>query len=126
MIDAIFNQPNYVAAKKMLDASVLRHEAIASNIGNLEKPNYQRLDLAPSFSAEFQRACAGGHSAEIAQIQPALTVDAAAVAASHDGNTVNLENEFIQLGQNFLQHSLETSLITGSLLKLRLAISGKT
>ena len=39
MIDALFSQSNYLAAKKMLDASVLRHEAIASNLANLETPN---------------------------------------------------------------------------------------
>ena len=52
MIDALFNQPTYVAAKKMLDVTVLRQEAIASNLSNLETPNYKRLDVAPSFEAD--------------------------------------------------------------------------
>lgn len=126
MIDALFSQPNYLAAKKMLDAAVLRHAAIASNIANLETPNYKRLDLAPSFSAELQRACASGNTAQIDALQPALAVDDQAVAASRDGNTVNLENELMQMNQNALEHSLETQLITRSLVQLRMAITGKS
>ena len=36
MIDALFNQPNFLAAKRLLDATALRHEAITSNLGHLE------------------------------------------------------------------------------------------
>ena len=60
MIDALFNQPTYVAAKKMLDVTVLRQEAIASNLANLETPNYKRLDVAPSFEAQLSQAVASG------------------------------------------------------------------
>ena len=48
MIEALFNQPNYQATKKLLDVSVLRHEALASNLANLETPNYKRIDVAPA------------------------------------------------------------------------------
>ncbi len=51
MIDALFTDSDYVAAKKMLDVSLLRQEAIASNLANLETPNYKRLDVAPSFES---------------------------------------------------------------------------
>lgn len=126
MIDALFSQPNYLAAKKMLDATVLRHEAIASNIANLETPNFKRVDLAPTFSVEFERACASGAAAQINALQPTLAVDDKAVAVSRDGNTVNLENELMQMNKNALEHSLETQLITRSLVQLRMAITGKT
>ena len=126
MIDALFNEPNYLAAKKMLDAAVLRHQAIASNIANLETPNYKRVDLAPSFNAELQRACASGNASQIAACQPALAVDPSAVSTSRDGNTVNLETELMQLNQNALEHSLDTQLVTRSLVLLRTAITGKS
>jgi len=48
MIDGLFNQTNYVAAKKMLDATALRHEAIASNLANLETPRYKRVSSKQS------------------------------------------------------------------------------
>ena len=76
MIDALFNQPTYVAAKKMLDATVLRQEAIASNLANLETPNYKRLDVAPSFEAQLSQAVKSGDAAQIASLQPKLAVDA--------------------------------------------------
>ncbi len=126
MIQALFNQPNYVGAKKMLEATVLRHEAIASNIANLEKPNYQRVDLAPSFQQELGRALGARDVSSLARLEPRIAVDATAVSANKDGNNVRLENELALLSQNYLQHSLENQLVTGSLLKLRLAITGRT
>jgi len=125
MIDALFNQPNYVAAKKLLDATVLRHEAIASNLANLETPNYKRLDVAPAFATSLQQAMNSQDTQRVAGLKPQLAVDAAATAANRDGNTVQLESELMRLNQNSLEHTLETQLISGSLLRLRMAITGR-
>lgn len=125
MISALFNQPNYQAAQKLLDGTVLRHEAIASNLAHLETPNYQRIDLAPSFQAAMRDAAASRDASQIAAVQPQLAVDTTAISSRRDGNTVQLENELVQLNKNFLAHTLETQLITGSLLRLRLAITGR-
>ena len=125
MITGLFSQPNYLAAKKLLDATALRHEAIASNLANLETPNYKRLDVAPSFQTELRQAMSSPGASQLSGVQPHLAVDADAVANTRDGNTVQLETELTQLSKNFLAHTLETQLITGSLLKLRLAITGR-
>jgi len=125
MISALFSQPNYVGAKKMLDATVLRHEAIASNLANIETPNYKRMDVPLTFSAELQRAIAGMKVDQILTLQPRLEVDANAASGRADGNTVQLESELAALNQNSVAHALETQLITGNLLKLRLAITGR-
>jgi flagellar basal-body rod protein FlgB len=124
MIDALFNQPDYLAAKKALDAVALRQEAIASNIANLETPGYKRLDLAASFNAELQRACAARDPQQIAALKPAVEVDPDAVAVSPDGNTVSLEDELLKMNQNSLANTLETQLITMDLSRLRTAITG--
>ena len=126
MIDALFNNPNYLAAKKSLDAVALRQEAIANNLANLETPGYHRVDLAPSFKAELDRACAAGDANQIASVKPALSADSNAKPIGRDGNTVNFENEMMQLNQNMLAHALETQLISSALLKLKLAITGKS
>jgi flagellar basal-body rod protein FlgB len=126
MIDALFSQPNYVAAKKMLDATVLRHEALASNLANIENPGYKRIDVAPSFSAELQQAVAAGNPDQIAGTQPRLSVDSTAIASNRDGNSVELETELAEMNKNFLAHAMETQLITANLLKLRLAITGRS
>ncbi len=126
MITGLFSQPNYLAAKKLLDATVLRHEAIASNLANLETPNYKRLDVAPTFQTELRQAMSGQNPTDIANVQPVLEADPNAMASGRDGNTVQLESELTRLNQNFLEHTLETQLITGSLVKLRLAITGRS
>jgi len=125
MIEALFNQPNYLAAKKTLDAVVLRQEALANNIANLETPGYKRVDLAPSFEAELERACASGDSSEMNSLKPALAVDSTATASSPDGNTVHLQNELMEMNQNAVAHSFETELVSGMLQRMQMAITGK-
>ena len=125
MVDALFNEPNYLAAKKSLDAVALRQQAIASNIANLETPGYKRLDLAPSFQTQLDQACATRDPKQIAMLQPSLATDAAAVSNGRDGNTVTLEKEMAQLNQNTLAHSLETQLVSNMFMRLRMAITSK-
>ena len=84
------------------------------------------MDLAPSFKAELERACASGNPQQIAALKPSLAADANAVASSRDGNTVNLETEMMNLNQNTLAHAVEAQLISSTLIKLRLAITGKS
>ena len=124
MIDALFNQPDFLAAKKQLDAIALRQEAIASNIANLETPGYRRLDIAPGFNAELQRACADRDPQQIAALKPQLAVDADAQPVSPDGNTVSLEKELLAMNKNSLANTLETQLVTTDFYRLRMAITG--
>lgn len=126
MIDSLFLQPNYLAAKKMLDATALRHEAIASNLANIETPHYRRLDVNPSFGEDLRQALAAKDSTRLSSLQPAISIDANAVSSRRDGNTVELDTELINLNQNTLAHALETHLVSGSLLKLRMAITGRS
>jgi len=126
MIDALFNQPDYLAAKKQLDAIALRQDAIASNIANLETPGYKRLDVAPAFNSELERACAARDPQEIASLKPQLAVDPNAAAVSPDGNTVNLESEMLEMNKNSLAGTLQTQLITTDFYRLRMAITGKS
>jgi flagellar basal-body rod protein FlgB len=45
VVEPIFQSDNYVIARKMLDAAALRHEAIATNVANVETPGFRRLDI---------------------------------------------------------------------------------
>ena len=126
MIDALFSQANYLAAKKMLDAAVLRHEAIASNLANIETPNYKRLDVSSTFENQLRQAVAGKDADEIAATQPQLAVDTQAVSGRSDGNTVLLESEMMKLNQNMVEHTLDTQLVSSALMKMQMAITGKT
>jgi flagellar basal-body rod protein FlgB len=124
MIDALFSQPALLTAKKLLDATALRQEAIASNLANLETPNYKRVDLAPNFNQELQRALSTQEPQNVTNLQPTVSVDASAVAENRDGNTVQLESELVNLNQNSFAHALESQLVTSSYLRLKSAISG--
>ena len=126
MVEALFSEPNYLASKKALDAIALRQEAIASNLANLETPDYKRLDLAPTFQTELEHACAAGDAQRISALNPTLTPDTAAEPVGRDGNTVSLEQEMALLNQNAMVHALETQLVSGSLAKLRMAITAKS
>ena len=124
MIEALFNQPNYLAAKKTLDAVEMRQTAISNNIANLETPGYKRVDLSPSFQQQLEKACGSGDARQLAKLQPSLSVDNTAVPVSKDGNTVSLEKELMNMNQNAMTNGLETQLISGMLQRMRLAISG--
>jgi len=125
MIEALFNRPNYLAAKKTLDAVALRQEAINNNLANLETPGYKRVDLAPNFEQELEKATASNDSQQLNSLSPSLTVDTTAKASSKDGNTVQLEQELMRMNQNAMTHSMETQMVSNMLAKMRMAITGK-
>lgn len=109
----------------MMDATALRQEAIASNISNLETPNYKRIDIAPSFSAELARALESSAPNQIAALKPSLAVDQKAVASNLDGNTVELETELLAMNQNTLSHSFQVRMLSHSFEELKTAITGR-
>ena len=123
MIDGMFASANYQGVKKMLDATVLRQEAIASNLANIETPNYKRVDVSPAFPSELSRAIEGGAVKSVQKIKPTISVDDTAVARNRDGNSVQLEKELTYLQKNMVAHHLQTQMITGTLSKLRSAIT---
>ena len=125
MIEGLFNQTNYVATKKMMDATTLRQEALASNIANVETPGYQRMDVSDSFKNQFSKAISQGGKEAFSGLSASLEVDSTAIARDESGNTVDLESEVLQLGENQIAHQLESKIITGSLAKLGLAITGR-
>ena len=125
MIEALFNQPNYLAAKKTLDAVELRQQAINNNLANLETPGYKRVDLAPSFEQALQQAAGSGDGQAINSLTPTLATDTTAKASSKDGNSVHLEQELMRMNQNAITHQLETQMVSNMLQKMRMAISGK-
>ena len=52
-------------------------------------------------------------------------MDLSAESGRGDGNTVTLESEMLKLNQNTFEDALETQLVSASLAKMRLAITGK-
>jgi flagellar basal-body rod protein FlgB len=125
MIDALLSQPSFVAASKMLDATAMRHEAIASNLANIATPGYRRVDLNPTFDAELRQALGSGDVAALNRIQPKIEADPSAQVEGPNGNSVQLEDELMYMSQNMMAHSLNVQIVNGSIDRLKMAITGR-
>ena len=83
------------------------------------------MQVAKSFETELERAIGAKDFDSLNTLQPKLEIDQTAVASKRDGNTVRIEDELLALSTNHMEHSLETQLVSGTLLKIRMAITGK-
>lgn len=125
MIEALLSQPSFVAATKMLDATAMRHEAIASNLANVATPGYHRVDLAPTFDEEFRQALGSGDVAALNRLQPKIQPDPSARVEGPNGNSVQLEDELMYMSQNMMAHSLNVQIVNGAIDRLKMAITGR-
>lgn len=126
MIDPIFQTDNYQLARKLLDAAVLRQEAIATNVANAETPGFRRLDLAPDFATQLKSRMAAGDLGRTADtIRPQLAEDLTARSVRPDGNTVEIERELIAMNRNSIEHQFLSDVVSSNLKQLRLAITGR-
>lgn len=123
MIQALFSGETQVIARKLLDASVLRQEALAANIANAETPGYRRVDLSPDFAASLKAAALRGE--RVNSVRPSIVEDASAKAVRPDGNNVELEKEIMLMGGNSMEHSFLTQFVSSNLRSLRVAITGR-
>ncbi len=126
MIDAIFNSPNYQVARQMMDATVLRQQALAANIANAETPGYKRVDVAPNFAMQLQTALERGGMAELRSVKANVLEDLTAKAVRPDGNNVEIEKELLALGRNSTEFNFLTQVVSHDMRSLRMAISGRS
>ncbi|MCE9612508.1 MAG: hypothetical protein K8R23_20095 [Chthoniobacter sp.] len=124
IIESLFSSTNYQASKKLLDAATLRHEALATNLANVETPGYKRVDLPKTFAAEFAERIRSGNVAGAPA--PKLAEDLTTTSQRKDGNNVELDKELLALGKNVSEYDTLTEFVSGSLKQLRMAISGRT
>ena len=126
MIDAIFSSQNYQVARQMMDATVLRHQALAANIANAETPGYKRVDVAANFSSQLQSAIERGGTEELRTVQPQIVEDVTAKAVRPDGNNVEIEKELLSLGKNSTEFNFLSQVVSTDIRNLRMAITGKS
>jgi len=127
MVDPIFQSDNYLLARKLLDASVVRHQAIASNIANAETPGYHRVDVAQDFAQQLRAQLKSGDlAAQSGSIQPHLADDPNARSVRPDGNSVDIENELLAMNRNSVEHQFLTEIVTQNIKQLRMAITGRS
>lgn len=127
MIDPIFQTTNYQLARKLLDASVLRQEAIATNIANAETQGFRRIDVASDFATQLKaRLGATDAPAAISDVKPRLAEDQTARTVRPDGNTVEIERELLAMNKNAVEFNYLSDVVSHNLKQLKLAISGRS
>jgi len=126
MIDPIFQSDNYQLARKLLDASALRSEAIASNIANAETPGYRRLDVAADFAEQLKARSRAGEMTGEAGLRPTLVQDPYARSVRPDGNSVEIEKELLAMNKNSVEYEFLSDVVTGNIKQLKMAITGRS
>jgi flagellar basal-body rod protein FlgB len=125
MIDQLLARDNYEIAKKLLDAAAMRHEALATNIANVETPGFKRVDLAPDFAQQLADFSARPDMATIEALQPKLAEDQLSQAVRPDGNNVAVDKELTELNRNALEYEFLTQYASDSIKRLKSAITGR-
>jgi len=127
MVNPIFQSDNYVLARKLLDAAVVRQEAIAANVANAETPGYRRVDIAPDFTEQLKASVAAGElPARSEGLRPQIIADPNARTIRPDGNSVEIEHELLAMNRNAVEHEYLAEIITQNIKQLKMAITGRT
>lgn len=126
MIEQIFSSQQYLAAKQLLDATALKHEALASNIANAETPGYRRVDVSKDFNETFSNVLQSGDKKKMMELEPTLEVDPDAKTFDVNGNNVEIDKELLQVNQNAMAYQFLTQYVSGNINRLKVAITGKT
>lgn len=125
MVDPVSNSDNYQIARKLMDAAMLRQDAIASNIANAETPGYKRLDVASDFATQLRSSVEGtGATTDIASITPSLVKDTNTRSTRPDGNNVETDSELLAMNKNTVEYDYLTEVVSYNLKQLRMAVSG--
>ncbi len=124
MIEPLLASDNLQIASKLLDAAVLRQEAIAANIANAETPGYRRIDVASDFAAQLKASVARGDP--VTSLRPTLEEDTHARSVRPDGNSVEVERELLEMNRNSAEHEFLSQVVSFNLKQLKVAITGRS
>lgn len=139
------------AVSKAMDGLAKRHQAIASNLANVETPNYRRRDVnfegaldhalrntrqSGSSSRQasnddaltlkttrFGHISTGSDDITLDGIQPEIT-EAQDMKYRNDGNSVDVENEMAQLAKNTQRYVALSTMQSRNLKSIRAIITG--
>ncbi len=125
MIDDLMQRENYVLAKKLLDVSHAKQNAIASNLANVETPGYKRVDIQTNFDAQLKRAAASNDIDGIRNLQYRTVQDLNSPSQRADGNNVQIDQELLAMQKNAIQYEFLANYTSTSLSRLKTAISGR-
>jgi flagellar basal-body rod protein FlgB len=124
MIDQIYDRENYVLAKKLLDVSHARHEAISGNLANAETPGYKRVDIRTDFAEQLKKLAKSNDIESISALRATLETDMNSPSVRPDGNNVQLDAELMKMNENAMQYEFLTQYTADSMKRIKTAITG--
>ena len=125
MIDDLMQRENYVLAKKLLDVSHAKQNAFASNLANVNTPGYKRIDIATDFDAQLKKAASTNDVESIQDLRIRTVTDLSSPSVRADGNNVQIDQEMLKMQKNAIQYEFLANYTSGSLKRLKTAISGR-
>lgn len=126
MIEALYDREVYQMAQVLMDKSLLKHQAVASNISNIETPGYKRVDFDSGFEAQLQSMLKSGDMKALSTFEHKLSVDTQTPSVRPDGNNVQLEDELLAMNRNALEYEFLSKYMGRSFGKIKTAITGNT
>ncbi len=125
MIEGVTLSENYTLAKTMMDVSVVKHRALASNMANIQTPGYKRVQLNSDFESKLAQAVEQKDFKKLISMRPELERDTVSTSVRADGNNVSLEDELLLMNQNSLNYQFLTQYMTGAVSHLKTAVTGR-
>jgi len=128
MSSGIFANPAIDSLRLAMDDAAIRHQAIASNIANVNTPGYRRMDVSSSFEQAYSDALTRLSNGETVSELPEAKIETAAVQGPvrPDGNTVQLEQEMVNMAQNSAKYEFAGQMLAQKYQGLKLAITGQS
>ncbi len=126
MSDGMFTDSNYLLARKMMDYTAVRHEALASNLANVDVPGYKRLDVSSDFQAQLNKAVSSNSTSAINSVTPKIVKDDTAVSIRADGNNVEMDKEMMEMNRNSVDYEYAVRYLNHNYQMLRTAISSQS
>jgi flagellar basal-body rod protein FlgB len=125
-LDGIFSTPSLQSLSLAMDEAALKHQAIASNIANVNTPGFKRVDVSSSFEQAFTNALSNASEGQPVGDMPDQTIETAAVQgpARPDGNTVQIEQEMINMAQNSARYEFAGQMLAQNFHGIKYAITG--
>jgi flagellar basal-body rod protein FlgB len=124
MIEGLYQtEPRQIAAA-LLDRGMLKHQAFASNIANVETPGYKRVDLNPRFEGKLNEILNSGDLSQLKSFSHGLVEDTKSAAVRPDGNNVKIESELLAMNRNAMEYEFLSKYMAKSLGRMRMAITG--
>jgi len=106
---------------RLLDASALRQQVLATNIATVNTPGFKRQEVR--FRDLLADAIESGDRTRIEEFRPSVIEDTLCPARP-DGNTVSMHTEMTAMTENSILYNFATRLVSSKYEGLKKAIRG--